>query len=364
MKRTLGRALAATTAALGLVALAAGLVSLPAAASSSAQHDASSTYTIYLDNNFLGNDWRVLMENLTKVLVAKPPLAGRVNLKVENTPANTASAQIQQLQEIIAQRPNAIVIDAASPTALNPVIQSACSRGITVISFDQIVTAPCAVKAHVDSYQEGIADAQWMARTLHGKGQIFADIGIAGGPIAQEFSKAYSTVFKKYPGIKISCSFASGAALGTEESTVSNCLSAHPDVDGVISLGYGTGAMKVLKQAGHKVVPIAAASYNATMLACIKKSQPCFVGSDPPWLGGYAVKLAVDVLDHKIANKGQTIVIPAPFYENNGIKVPGVTPEPFAIGKNAYPSLPGSTFLPISPSWAVVTPKEALSGKA
>lgn len=362
MNETLRRALAASTAALGLVACAAGLIALPAAASPA--HSSASTYTIYLSNNFLGNDWRVLMENLTKVLANKAPLAGRVNLKIANTSANTASAQIQQLQEIIAQRPNAIVIDAASPTALNPVIQSACSRGITVISFDQIVTAPCAIKAHVDSYQEGIADAQWMAKTLHGKGQIFADIGIAGGPIAQEFSKAYSTVFKNYPGIKISCTFASGAALGTEESTVSNCLSAHPDVDGIISLGYGTGAMKVLKEAGHPVVPIAAASYNATMLACVKKAQPCFVGSDPPWLGAYAVKLAVDVLDHKVSSKGRTIVIPAPFYENNGVAVPGVKADSFVIGKNAYPSLPGSTFLPISPDWATVTPKEALSGKS
>jgi ribose transport system substrate-binding protein len=348
---------AATTTLLGLT------VVNPTASLAASRGQAAKTYTIYLSNNFLGNDWRVLMENLARVLSAKPPLAGRVDLKIENTAENTASAQIQQLQEIIAQRPSAIVLDSASPTALNPVVQSACKAGIVVVSFDQVITAPCAWKAHVNSYQEGVYDAEWMARTLHGKGDIYDDIGIAGTPIAQEFDSAYSKVFKHYPGIKVVCQMATNAALGTEESAVSNCLSAHPTVNGIISLGFGTGAMKVLKQAGHVPVPIAAASYNATMLACASKSQPCFVVSDPPWLGGYAVKLAVSVLDHKLSGKPQDIYVSTPYYENNGVAIPGLKTTNIVVGQNAYSSLPGGTFLPISPPWTTVTPREALSGK-
>lgn len=360
MREHLRRTLFAGAAVMALVGLVVANVAPSAAA---ARPRAEKTYTIYLSNNFLGNDWRVLMENLAKVLSAKAPLAGHVNLKVENTAENTASAQIQQLQEIIAQKPSAIVIDAASPTALDPVVQTACNDGIVVVSFDQVITAPCAWKAHVNSYEEGVYDAEWIARTLHGKGDVYDDIGIAGTPIAQEFQSAYNQVFKRYPGIKVVCTMATNAALGTEESAVSSCLSAHPTVNGIISLGYGTGAMKVLKQAGHAPVPVAAASYNATMLACASKAQPCFVVSDPPWLGGYAIKLAVSVLDHTVTGKPKDIYVSTPYYENNGVAIPGLATTKIVVGQNAYPGLPGGTFLPISPSWATVTPKEAVSGK-
>src|SRR5579859_5613657 len=103
------------------------------------------SYTIYLSNSFLGNDWRQQMERTAKVAVTKPPLKGRVNLIVENV-AGTVQAQINSLNNIISRRPAAILIDAASGTALNPTIQRACAQKIIVISFDQVVTSPCAFK--------------------------------------------------------------------------------------------------------------------------------------------------------------------------------------------------------------------------
>ena len=55
-------------------------------------------YTIYLSNNFLGNDWRQQMERVAKVSVSKGPLAGRVDLKIENVD-NTVQAQINSLEQ-------------------------------------------------------------------------------------------------------------------------------------------------------------------------------------------------------------------------------------------------------------------------
>src|SRR5690348_9423848 len=76
-------------------------------------------YTIYLSNNFVGNDWRQQMERVAQVSVNKGPLAGRVDLKIENV-ENTAQAQINSLNNIIRAKPAAILIDASSAEALNP----------------------------------------------------------------------------------------------------------------------------------------------------------------------------------------------------------------------------------------------------
>src|SRR5580765_1088737 len=128
----------------GSVLAGAAVLAASASSHNSSAHSAKK-YTIYLSNNFLGNDWRQQMERVAKVSVTKGPLAGRVDLKIENVD-NTVQAQINSLNNIIQQRPDAILVDAGSATALNPTLERACKLGILVISFDQIVTSPCAYK--------------------------------------------------------------------------------------------------------------------------------------------------------------------------------------------------------------------------
>ena len=93
-------------------------------------------YKIYLSNNFVGNDWRQQMERVATVSVNKGPLKGRVDLKIENA-EGTVQAQINSLNNIIREKPDAILVDGSSADALNPTIKKACDAGIVVISFDQ-----------------------------------------------------------------------------------------------------------------------------------------------------------------------------------------------------------------------------------
>src|SRR5881397_3311156 len=133
-------------APLTAVALLAGVVVLAASArTSSPDSHAAKKYTIYLSNNFLGNDWRQQMERVAKVSVSKGPLAGRVDLKIQNV-ETTVQAQLNSLNDIIRRHPDALLVDAGSGTALNPTLKRACAQGILVISFDQTVTEPCAYK--------------------------------------------------------------------------------------------------------------------------------------------------------------------------------------------------------------------------
>ena len=59
------------------------------------------------------------------------------------------------MDDIISSRLDAIVINAASPTGLNGVIAQACSAGILVVSYDNVVTAPCALKVNTDQFDFG-----------------------------------------------------------------------------------------------------------------------------------------------------------------------------------------------------------------
>jgi ribose transport system substrate-binding protein len=296
---------------IALVATVVGLVAAAALGQGSSAHGQRATaakkYTIYLSNNFLGNDWRQQMERVAKVSVKRGPLAGRVDLHIENV-ETTVQAQINSLNNIIRRKPDALLVDAGSGTALNPTLRRACAQGTIVISFDQVVTEKCAYKLQSDWNAIPRVLAAWLAKQLHGKGQVFLDLGLAGAPISSQIANGYKAVLRKYPGIKIVGTFNGNYALGPEQSGVANLLSAHPDVNGILTQGYGSGALKALKQAGKKPVPITAFSYNGSAVDCAKtKGARCILGANPAYLSSEAIRLAVSILDGKQKNRPRGI---------------------------------------------------------
>jgi ribose transport system substrate-binding protein len=323
---------------------------------------AGKTYTIYLSNNFVGNDWRQQMERVAGVSVKKGPLAGRVNLKIENV-ENTVQAQTSSLNNIIRAKPDAILIDSASAEALNPTIKKACNAGIVVISFDQVVSEPCAYALESDWDRIPKVLAEWMAKQLNGKGKVFVDRGLAGAPISSQLEKGYLEVLKKYPEIQVIGNYNGEYALGPEQAGVASLLAAHPEVDGVLTQGYGTGAMKALQDAGRKLVPVTGFSYNGTAVACAHASgAKCILGSNPAFLSSEAIKLAVDILDGKPKPKDRHILVYGDFVTTDPIKselYPDAVMQKIEIGKNAFPDRAPGVTLPVSPDWVEITPEEA-----
>jgi ribose transport system substrate-binding protein len=323
---------------------------------------AEKTYKIYLSNNFVGNDWRQQMERVAEVSVKKGPLAGRVDLKIENA-EGTVQAQINSLNNIIRAKPDAILIDAASAEALNPTIRKACDAGIVVVSFDQVVSEPCAYALESDWNRIPAVLAEWMAKQLGGKGKVFVDRGLAGAPISGQLEKGYLDVLKKYPDIEVIGSYNGEYALGPEQAGVASLLAAHPQVDGILTQGYGTGAIKALQDAGRKVVPVTAFSYNVAATTCAQtEGAKCILGSNPAYLSSEAIKLAVDILDGKPKPADRHIMIKGDFITTDPIKselYPDAVMQKIEIGKNAWPDRPPGLTLPITPDWVEITAEEA-----
>jgi ribose transport system substrate-binding protein len=296
------------------------------------------------------------------VSVSKGPLAGRVDLKVQNV-ETTVQAQLNSLNDIIRRKPDAILVDAGSSTALNPTLARACKAGILVISFDQIVTAPCAYKVQSDWNAIPRVQAAWIAKQIGGKGNVFMDLGLAGAPISAQISNGYKAVLKKYPGIKVVGTFNGNYALGPEQSGVANLLSAHTDVQAIFTQGYGSGALKALKQAGHAPVPVTGFSYNSSAVDCAKTAgAKCILGANPAYLSSEALRLAVNVLDGKVANKPKEILLYTPYLTTNPISITGygyAKMQKIVLNKTAFPSLAPGLTLPVSPSWVKITPQEA-----
>jgi ribose transport system substrate-binding protein len=205
--------------------------------------------------------------------------------------------------------------------------------------------------------------AAWIAKQIGGKGNVFMDLGLAGAPISAQISNGYKAVLKKYPGIKVVGTFNGNYALGPEQSGVANLLSAHTDVQAIFTQGYGSGALKALKQAGHAPVPVTGFSYNSSAVDCAKSAgAKCILGANPAYLSSEALRLAVNVLDGKEANKPREILLYTPYLTTNPVTISGygyAKMQKIVLNKTAFPSLAPGLTLPVSPSWVKITPQEA-----
>jgi ribose transport system substrate-binding protein len=106
--------------------------------------------TIALSNSYNGNSFRQVMvkdwQNVTAQEIAAKTIKGATVVSANSSVTEQAS----QIQNMILQGYNGIAVLAASSSALNGVVKSACAQGITVVSFAGIVTASCAWQVNYD----------------------------------------------------------------------------------------------------------------------------------------------------------------------------------------------------------------------
>src|SRR5512147_2332375 len=166
-----------TTMKMALLSVAAMALVLGAVA---AQADTSKK-KIALSNNYAGNSWRQSMlkswDKVTKQAVADGVVAAADPF---TTSENQVTEQAAQIQNLILQGYNAIVVNAASPDALNGVIKQACDAGIVVVSFDGIVSEACAWRVAVDFKAMGKSEMDYLKDKMPKGGNLLEIRGLAG----------------------------------------------------------------------------------------------------------------------------------------------------------------------------------------
>ena len=127
-----------------------------------------------------------------------------------------------------------------------------------------------------------------MAVQLGGKGNVLLDRGLAGAPISAQLQEGYEKVLANYPDIKVVGYYNGEYALGPEQSGVAALLAANPQVDGILTQGYGSGAIQALKDAGRPMVPVVGFSYNVAALTCAETQGEVHPRLQPglPLVGG------------------------------------------------------------------------------
>src|SRR3954466_10215686 len=116
---------------IAVFALAAAIVlGTAAAAGASARADKDGPWVIGLSNGYYGNGARVQLEAEVKALAAQPEYKTLIKKVIYNNAGTSVAAQIAAVDQLIAQKVDAIILDSNSLTGLNPAIAAAHKAGI------------------------------------------------------------------------------------------------------------------------------------------------------------------------------------------------------------------------------------------
>ena len=234
------------TKLLALTVLSAGVIAGMASADTSGKK-------IAFSNNYAGNSWRQAMlksyDLVTKKAVADGVVAAA---DVFTTADKEVPTQAAQIQNLILQGYDAIVINASSPDALNGAIKQACDAGIVVVSFDGIVTEPCAWRVVVDFKDMGKQEVEQMAKFQPKGGNLLEIRGLAGTSIDEAIHNGIVEAVAAHPEFKIVASVTGDWDQTTAQKAVATVLPSMPDIVGVVDQGGdGYGAAQALAAAGR-----------------------------------------------------------------------------------------------------------------
>ncbi len=273
----------------------------------------TSAKKIALSNNYAGNSWRQAMltswEKITGPAVADGTVAAA---DAFTTAENQATEQAAQIQNMILQGYDAIVINAASPTALNGAVKEACDAGIIVVSFDGIVTEPCAWRIAVNFKEMGRSQVEYLAGVLPEGGSLLEIRGLAGVFVDDEISAGIHDGVAQFPQFSIAGSVHGDWAQDVAQKAVAGILPSMPDIVGVVTQGGdGYGAAQAIA-ATDRAMPVIVMGNREDELKWWKEQKDAnnyttMSVSIAPGVSTLAFWVAQQVLDGKEVPKDLTV---------------------------------------------------------
>lgn len=270
-------------------------------------------YVIGLSNSYFGNTWRKQMvEAFTKAAQEAKAQGYISDFKIQNGDG-TVNSQIAQINSFILEKVDCIVIDAASPTALNKTIQKALDAGIKVVAFDSVVTLDGVYTMDYPWNKVGTDSVEYVAKALGGKGNVVVVRGVPGAAPDQGIYAGIVETLKKYPDLKLVQEVIGEASATKTQEELIKVLPSLPDVDAVITHcgGDAIGAVNAFEQSGKKT-PIIIGDNTAEFINwwLNKEGYQTLSQGSTPGCGGAAFWVALNVLNGYEVPKTMMLDIP------------------------------------------------------
>jgi ribose transport system substrate-binding protein len=254
-------------------------------------------YTIGVSNTLQGNGWR---EEMICSIRAQAAASGRVDRLIVAHRTTDAAGQLEDLRNLIAAGVNAIIVNPASPDAVNAALQEALDQGIVVVAVDQGVNLPGTYLVSNDQVEYGRLGGQWLAEKIGGSGNVVYMRGIAGAQADTDRDTGFRAAMAEYPDIQIISETFTGWDPATGAQQIADVFAGGQQIDGIWTSGIDSTIVDAFKAAGREFVPIVGAD-NALFVQQMVDDAPnglvAAAVTNTASVGGAGVTVAIEALD-------------------------------------------------------------------
>ena len=246
-----------------------------------------------------------------KVGAVAAAAANNVELIWQGDPSEYSPAtQIPVVDQVLALKPDALVLIPTDPTALQPSVAKAKAAGIPVINVDTHVGDLTDVLSFItgDNADGGAKAADALAKAIGWKkGKKYkVVVGLTSATATTNVARLdgfSKRILRNYPGIKIVDKAYSQSQPTKANTNVSNWLTKYPDLAGIFAIDgtNAAGAAAALQAKGltGKVALIGYDAYKANVDLIGKGVFTALVAQDPAAEAKLAIEYAVKYLNTK-----------------------------------------------------------------
>lgn len=289
---------------LGLTSALATAVALAALGPAAA----ADTYTIGVSNTVQGNGWR---EEMICAIKAQALAAGNVdslNIAHRNT---DAAGQLEDIRNLISAGVDAIVVNPADPSGVNPAIKEATDAGIVVVAVDQGVTEPSAYVISNNQEDYAYLGAKWLFEQIGGEGEVIYMRGAAGASADSDRDKGFKRALAEHPDVEVVHEVFTGWQQDQGKQQILDYIATGAPFDGVWTSGIDNVIVDALVESEVPLVPVVGAD-NAGFVGQLNSVEGLTGAAvtNPGSIGGAGVTLALQLLEGKMPAEKIVLVQP------------------------------------------------------
>jgi ribose transport system substrate-binding protein len=255
--------------------------------------------------------------------------------------------QIGVVENFIAQKVDAVLINAVDDKGIEPAIKKAKAAGIPVIMMANDVEDPYAYKTLYPDYDNMAMQARALGTAMGGKGDVALLIGARGNSVSDSREAGFKDTMKEeFPGINIVTTQATNWDAAKGADVAQTVLNQYPDVNGIscVTDPPCLAAMNTAKAAGKDEIKWASYDGDFSMHPALEDgSLKIDVLTGAERVGYWNIALAARIL--KGSKFPKTVYLPTFFVtsdetgkelQDEGLKLDFIDPEQAKVEATNY----------------------------
>ncbi|MHB1275570.1 MAG: substrate-binding domain-containing protein [Candidatus Humimicrobiaceae bacterium] len=211
-------------------------------------------YVVAVSNSFITHSWRTQMVNDLQKSIEYYRGKGLVKEFLLQHSGPDLNLQTTQIQNYISMKPDIIIVDPLSNTALNPILEQAVDAGIMVIVSDEPVTSTAVFQVMPTHDVWMYKLSKYVFDRMGSKGDIVYISGIKGAPASDQRDTGFEKALSEYPDIKLLTQIWGSWDPATAQQATADILAAYPKIDGVVAQdGECLAAIRAFEAAGRDI---------------------------------------------------------------------------------------------------------------